>query len=297
MRNPSRTQRRLIVNADGYGLSSGVNRAIEDVCASGFVRSISVNANGPAVEELAGFVRRFPDVGVGVHFNLVVGRPVLDPARVPTLVDETGEFWGEAFRKRAWSGRLKKAEMEAELFAQVERLEGLGAALDHWDSHEGTHVVPPFLQAAMRVAGRRRLRFMRCHDYWLPTGQVWPVLRYFGRNPVRLGTFAARRAAMALFRARGFRMADRSVLLGALPGTAPHAAATWRLLLEVLPPGTTEVWCHPGYPDEELRRLVTLVETREGEARVLQDPALVRIARERGVALIRFRDLAGGGGA
>ncbi len=286
------------MNADGYGLSPGVNRAIEDVCASGFVRSISVNANGPAVEELAGFVRRFPDVGVGVHFNLVVGRPVLGPARVPTLVDETGEFWGVAFRRRAWSGRLKMAEMVAELCAQVERLERLGAALDHWDSHEGAHVVPPFLQAAMRAAGRHGLRFMRCHDYWLPTGQgpFWPVLRYFGRNPARLVTFAARRVAMALFRARGFQMADRAVLLGAVPGTEPHDPATWRRLLDVLPPGTSEVWCHPGYPDEELRRLVTLVETREGEARVLRDPALARLARDRGIALVRFRDLVQGGG-
>lgn len=294
MKGPSGRSRRLIVNADGYGLSPGVNRGIEEVCAAGFVRSVSANANGVAIGDLAGFVRRFPDVGIGVHFNLTVGRPLLPPERVPSLVNESGGFWGRDFTSRAYRGRLRVEEMEAELWAQVERVRDLGATLDHWDSHQGMHVHPPFLQAATRVARRAGIRAVRTHDYWLPVTSAGPLVGFFLRRPMRLASFAARRAVMVLLRARGFWMADRAVLLGLLPGTDPGDPATWRRLLRVLPPGTSEVWCHPGYADDELRRVATLVESREGEVVALRDPSLAEAAREAGVALARFQDLVGG---
>lgn len=285
--------RRLIVNADGFGLSPGVNRGIEEVCAAGFVRSISVNANGVAVGELPALLRRFPDVGVGVHFNLTVGRPVLPAEEIPSLVNDRGEFLGRDFTRRAYRGRMRVEEMEAELWAQVARLRDLGATLDHWDSHQGMHVHPPFLQAAIRVARRAGIRVMRTHDYWLPveSGSRQFVVGYFVRSPTRLVTFVARRAVMALFRAQGFRMADRAVLLGVLPGTDPWTPGTWRRLLLILPPGTSEVWCHPGYVDDDLRRAATLVESREAEVRALRDPSLLEAAREADVQVIRFADL------
>lgn len=286
--------RRLIVNADGYGLAPGVNRGIEEVCAAGFVRSVSVNANGVATGDLAEFVRRFPDVGIGVHFNLTVGRPLLPSEQVLSLVNEGGEFWGRDFTARAYRGRLRVEEMEAELWAQVERLRHLGAALDHWDSHQGMHVHPPFLQAATRVARRAGIRAVRTHHYWLPTRSSLERAVFFARHPMRLVTFAARRAVRVLLRARGFRMADRAVLLGVVPGTDPGDPATWRRLLRVLPPGTSEVWCHPGYVDDDLRRVATLVETREAEVRALSEPTLVQEARDAGVEVVGFSVLAGG---
>lgn len=279
------------MNADGYGLSRGVNRGIEEVCAAGFVRSISVNANGAAVGELPGFLRRFPDVGVGIHFNVTVGRPVLPPEKGPSLVNGQGDFWGREFRRRAYTGRLRVAEMEAELTAQVQRLRDLGATLDHWDSHQGMHVHPPFLWAAMRVARRAGIRRIRTHDYWLPVESLVPGVEFWMRRPGRFVTFAARRAVMVVCRAAGFQMADRSVLLGVLPDTDPGDLQTWRRLLRILPPGTSEVWCHPGYVDEELRRVATLTDSREAEVRALRDPSLLEMAREVGVDVIRFQDM------
>ncbi len=293
MERTTRAERRLIVNADGFGLAPGVNRGIEEVCVAGFVRSVSVVANGLAVEDLSAFRCRFPDVGLGVHFNLTVGRPVLEPGRVPSLVDGRGEFWGREFIRRAWMGRLRLEEMEAELWAQVERLRDLGATLDHWDSHQGMHVHPPFLRAAMRVARRAGIPAVRTHRYWLPAESPAPVVAFLARRPVRLATFAARRAVTALLRARAFRMADRAVLLGVLPGTDPRDPATWRRLLRCLPPGTSEVWCHPGYADDDLRRVASLVEAREAEVQALRDPSLVQTAREAGIRVIRFSDLVG----
>lgn len=285
------SRRRLIVSADGFGLSPGVNRGIEEVCAAGFVRSVSVNANGEAIGDLPSFIRRFPEIGLGVHFNLTVGRPVLPAARVRTLVNDRGEFWGRDFKRRAYRGHLRLEEMEAELWAQVERLKDLSATLDHWDSHQGMHVHPPFLLAAIRVAIRAGIRAVRTHNYWLPLASAGRWVAFFLRRPMRLATFAARRASMVLLRARGFWMADRAILLGVVPDTDPGDPATWRRLLRTLPPGTSEVWCHPGYADDELRRVATLVESREAEVRALRDPSLSEVAREAGVEVIRFADM------
>jgi len=289
-------RRLLIVNADGYGLSEGVNRGIEEVCLAGFVRSISAVPNGPAIADLKSFVRRFPQVGVGVHFNLSVGSPVLPPERVQSLVNTSGEFYRGEFVARAWTGEFRLEEMQAELVAQVERLRELGAVLDHWDSHQGLHVHAPFLWAAMRAARRTGLEWVRSHDYWLFRGEASrvEVARFFAGHPVRMATFAARRAAMVVLRRAGFQCADRAALLGVLPRTDPGDPATWRRLLHALPAGLTEVWCHPGYPDDTLRQLATLVTTREAEAQALSDASLAEEARAIGVEVVRFRDVAWG---
>jgi chitin disaccharide deacetylase len=282
--------KRLIVNADGFGFTRGINRGIRDACEAGFIRSISVDANFPAVDELPDFLARFPGLSVGVHFNLTVGRPLLAPGQVPSLVDTSGELWGRQFRARARAGLLHEGEMEAELDAQIALLGSLGAKLTHWDSHQGAHVQEPFRTAACRAATRAGIARMRTHDYWLPNfgGRLAHTPRFLARHPLRIATFAARRAMTWTCRQQGFRMADRAALLGVTPGTAPHADETWVRLLRALPDGCTEVWCHPGYADADLRRHAALVDTRAAEVRALSNPGLVGLARDLRVELVGF---------
>lgn len=288
--------KKLIINADGYGFTRGINRAIEDVCAVGFVRSVSVDANFPAVGELGEFIKRFPDVGVGVHFNLTVGRPVLPPGEIPSLVrpasagELAGHFWGAEFVSRARRGLVDHHEMARELDAQVARILDLGADIDHWDSHQGMHVHWPFLHAAIEVARARNIGRMRTHDYWLP-GNPRDTALFFARHPARIATFAVRRAVGAFCRFEGFSMADRSALMGLVPGTNPGDSDSWKRLVRTLPDGVTEAWCHPGYPDEELRRHAVLVESRQAEAEALADSSLVEATFDAGVELVRFGDL------
>ncbi len=288
------TTRRLIVNADGFGFTAGNNRAILDTLAAGVVRSISVNANFPAVEEVARVARDYPRVSVGVHFNLAVGRPVTDPARVRSLVDRDGKFLDAAFPRSLLLGRIRRDEMRRELRAQVEVLRSLGATLTHWDGHRNQHLLPRYFEVAMEVAREAGIERMRTNHHHLFTGSasVIPAIRHYLRRPDRLARHVLTALWMVRARAAGFRMADRMVTpVRAGPGTWKTDRAMWEALFRLLPPGTSEIYCHPGYPDETLRAHARYVEEREAEARVLSDPTLAEEAARHGVELISFHEV------
>ncbi len=286
--------RRLIVTADGYGFAQGINRAIEDVLPAGFVRSVSVNANFPAAEQVGALAQRFPDLSIGIHLNLSVGPPVCDPHDVPSLVDGQGEFWYRAFPRKALRGRIRSRDVEREITAQIERIQGFGVTLTHWDSHRGDHVYPPYSWVAMRCARRAGIPGMRTHRYHVVVRRRRGALaraRELVRRPQVLLTRPGRAAVSHLGRARGFRMADRALFFEPGAGHGPGVPGTWTHMLGALPRGTSEIWCHPGYPDETLRRYSTLLGSRAQEAEVLASPGLARRARECGVELIGFADL------
>lgn len=286
--------RRLIVNADGFGFTAGNNRAILETLAAGVVRSISVTANFPAVEEVARVVRDHPRVSIGVHFNLAVGRPVLGPADVPSLVDRDGRLLDRALARALLTGRIRRDDIRRELRAQIEVLRSLGATLTHWDGHRNQHLLPRFFEVAMGVAREAGIERVRTNRHHLFTGgaSVLPAIRHYLRRPDRLARHVLTAAWMTRARRAGFRMADRMVTpVRAGPGTWKTDRAMWESLFRLLPPGTSEIYCHPGYPDETLRAHARYVEEREAEARVLSDPTLAEEAARHGVELISFHEV------
>lgn len=99
--------RYLIINADGYGFTAGINRAIEECIAFGTVRSLSANVNFQHAEGLAQLVHNHPELSVGCHINPVVGRPLTPADKVPTLVDCNGEFFYQTFARRLLKRKTK----------------------------------------------------------------------------------------------------------------------------------------------------------------------------------------------
>src|SRR5918999_6510924 len=88
-----RSPRQLVVNADDFGISRGVNRGIVEAHRSGLVTSASLMANLPSAEDALTRAAICPDLGLGLHLTLTAGRPLLPPAAVPTLVDPDGQFY------------------------------------------------------------------------------------------------------------------------------------------------------------------------------------------------------------
>lgn len=286
--------RRLIINADGYGFTYGNNRGILECLPAGAVRSVSVNANFPAVEETPRLAAGFPQVSVGIHLDLSVGPCVADPKDVPDLVNERGEFLGAEFHRRALRGRIPHEQMVRELTAQVERLLGYGVTLTHWDSHQNQHLYPPFFRAAAEVARRFGIERMRTHDHYLFAAGGCRGLRaaaHLAVHPGRALKYAAARHLMRRARRLGFRMADRLIQPGLLDGRRKFHRAFWLDLFRRLPQGTSEVYCHPGYPDETLASHAKYVDERAEELKILRDPALADEARRAGVELISFHEI------
>ena len=100
--------KKLIVNADDFGLTNGVNRAIIEGHTRGAITSATLMANMPAFDAAVRLAKDHPSLGVGLHFNITQGRPVADASRVGSLIDDSGEFWGtsQAVLIRMLAGRL-----------------------------------------------------------------------------------------------------------------------------------------------------------------------------------------------
>jgi predicted glycoside hydrolase/deacetylase ChbG (UPF0249 family) len=286
--------KRLIVNADGYGFTRGINRGIEAAVEHGVVTSISVNSNYDAIEDLPAFAERFPHVSVGVHLNPVVGPPISDPAAVPTLLGADGEFLGgREFTTRLLLGRIDREELARELRLQIDRVRGMGIPVSHLDSHQNRHLYPRYFGTFLALMRETGIRCMRTHAHFALAESPHPAAdrrRYYLRHPNRFATHAAARAEMALARRRGALMADR---LMSTSQTGDKAVQShWSQLLRNVPEGWTEVYCHPAFPDDELRRYATYVDERRAEVDVMtSDETRAEIERA-GIRLATFHDLA-----
>ncbi|MEK7864113.1 MAG: ChbG/HpnK family deacetylase, partial [Chloroflexota bacterium] len=123
----------LVVTADDLGLTAGVTRGVLEAHRNGVVRSTSLLVTFPASEEGAALARLEHDLEVGLHFDLVGGRPSSDPATIPTLCDAEGRFFGlPEFTRRLFTGRIRSAEVAAAHRPQVARARRWGVPPQAW---------------------------------------------------------------------------------------------------------------------------------------------------------------------
>jgi predicted glycoside hydrolase/deacetylase ChbG (UPF0249 family) len=288
--------RHLIVNADGYGFTAGISRAIEDCIEFGTVCSLSANVNFPWANGLYPLVQKYPQLSVGCHINPIVGRPIMAPEKVPTLVNEHGEFFYQTFLRRFLTGRIRRTELRAEMMAQAQKTRDLaGAAFSHIDFHMGLHRVPGLYELFLEVAERSRARRIRTHRYLVGMENRFPRLRHLCHlfeSPTRLPKFLINLGLRRKALRRNLAMPDRWVsitYLGVRPDTIN--VENYVTMLARLPNGYNEFVAHPGYVDDELKRWSDYLEPREEERRVLLDPAFREALLSSGVHLAGYRDI------
>jgi hypothetical protein len=88
----SQLHRRLIVNADDFGLSHSVNAAVIRAHREGILTTASLMVNEAGFEEAVKLARENPQLGVGLHLTLLQGHSTLPPKKIPGLVNARGEF-------------------------------------------------------------------------------------------------------------------------------------------------------------------------------------------------------------
>ncbi|HZU07578.1 MAG TPA: ChbG/HpnK family deacetylase [Chloroflexota bacterium] len=273
--------RLLIVNADDYGLSPGLNAGVLAAHRAGLVTSASVLVNQPwAADAIAAAP---PTLGLGLHLNLSTGMPCAGAARVPSLVDAQGRFLRlDRLLLRLSLGQVRRGDLEREIAAQLERALALGAALDHLDGHHHIHLHPAVLPVALRLAIAYGVRAVRCPE---ETGR--PSHREPWHNRARrLAIAAAARRLRPRALAAGLLTTEhfRGLALGTAFDTTALAATLARL-----PPGLTELMCHPGYPDAALAQRTSYAAGRERELAALTAPEVLAVVRARGIVLTTYR--------
>lgn len=283
--------RRLIVAADDFGMSAGVNAGIIRAHTEGILTEASLMVTGRAVDEAVALARATPTLSVGLHLVLVQGRAASPPARVPRLVAATGEFGvnpiAAGFRYFFTPGI--RAELHREVSAQIEAFLATGLPLSHVDGHVTVHMHPVVVEILLDVCERYRIRTVR-----LPREPLGAALRYDRRHLARklfegtVFTILSRWAEPRLRRAQ-LRHPDRLYGLHQTGHVAEDYVVT---VLGALPPGVSELYCHPALIDDEARRWRPTDYASEQELAALISPRVREAIEREGVELISYRDLA-----
>ncbi|WP_345220763.1 ChbG/HpnK family deacetylase [Hymenobacter koreensis] len=167
--------RQVIINADDFGLSPSVSRAIVDAYRAGNLTSTTMMVNMPGTDDGARLASENPGLAIGLHFCLSEGRPL---TVAPSLTDANGNFLERgALLKRALRGQVKETEVRAEFEAQLAKLEGLGIKPTHTDSHQHVHMLPAVFRAIAPVLNARKLpvRLAIPHKPSLALLLRWPL--------------------------------------------------------------------------------------------------------------------------
>ncbi len=156
--------KKLIVNADDFGITEGVTIGILHTHADGIVTSTTTMMNMPAASFAIKQAEKFPKLGVGIHFVLTVGRPLVDGAT--TFTDENGNFKrpNQYDSRHPETDNIEKfqEELYIEWKAQMEKfIEVAGKKPTHIDSHHHAHLLPIARDVAIKLA----------HEYDLPLRQ------------------------------------------------------------------------------------------------------------------------------
>jgi len=248
--------KRLIVNADDFGRSPGVNLGIVEAHRDGVVTSATLMVNHAPAAAAARLAQDNPRLGVGLHFAVTGGVPTLPPSEVPSLVDASGRLPA----KPEGLARARQDEVLAEARAQIERFRQLlGRAPTHLDSHHHAHRLPVVLDALLTVASEAGLPLRNASA---------PV----GERTRALGVRTTD-AFVASFYAEGATLADLLAVVSKLQD------------------GTTELMCHPGHADPELLASSGYAMERERELAVLKSPEAREALRAAGVRLVSFAEL------
>jgi predicted glycoside hydrolase/deacetylase ChbG (UPF0249 family) len=273
--------RRLIVNADDFGLTDGINRAVRDLHRSSALTSTTLMAAAPRFDEAVEISRKQQLLGVGCHIVLVDGSPVANPTAVPTLLNSSSRHTGEPqfrptlgeFVRDLYLGRIDSADIEREAMAQIVRLQQAGVAVTHVDTHKHTHMFPRVLNGVMRAAQACGIRTIRN-----PFEPAWSVAASPAAGLIRACQVGLLRTLRHSFwksiRQREFFTTEGCIGVAA---TGTLNEITLRALLDCLPDGTFELVCHPAYMDDELIATRTrLQQSRQVELTALQAlPAIV----------------------
>jgi len=278
MSHLSTAPRRLIVNADDFGRSPSINQAVLRAHREGILTTASLMVNEPAADEAVRLARENPRLGVGLHLALVCGATALPREQIPCLTEEDGRFsdnpvaagWRYFFSARC------KAELRAEIEAQVTKFQATGLPLDHVNGHLHIHLHPVVFGILIDNAERWGIRAMRLtRDPFFLNARLASGQWAYRVSHAVIYHLLARRARRALARQK---IRHTAAVFGLLQNARVDAAYVEKLLPR-LPAGDSELYSHPS------------LDQFKNELDALLDPAIRNLSQQLGLQLIRYQDL------
>ncbi len=273
-----KSARRLIVNADDFGLSASVNAAVIRAHRDGILTTASLMVNEPGFAEAVQLARENPRLGVGLHLAFLRGHSALPPEKIPGLVNARGEFRNSPVSAGLgyFFQRSLHAQLRAEIHAQFERFHATGLKLDHVNGHLHLHLHPVIFDLLMADADQLRLTHLRLTRDCLARARRMSRGRLFYQvSHAAIFDFLSRRARPVLA-AKQIRHAQ--LTFGLLQDSRVDEEYVLKLLPD-LPAGDSELYSHPS------------LDKFKHEFAALVSPRVKARLPELGIALIRYQDL------
>ena len=235
--------KKLIVNADDFGLSDHTVEWTIKGFECGALTSATIMAGMPATEKAVEFAKAHPQFSFGVHFYLVDEKPMCRPEEIPSMIDpKTGKLWQtRKFIVRNFLGRIKVEDLKREMRAQYLAIKNAGVPISHVDGHGHNHRLPQSIKALAELKdelGFARVR--RCQDLAVVGGKLGLLSRVIN-EPMQKRLDKA-----------GFKTTDHFLM------NAGHTddRLWFSKTIDSLPDGVTEIGVHPGI-DEPWRQIDT----------------------------------------
>jgi hopanoid biosynthesis associated protein HpnK len=277
VRNPQ-SIRRLIVNADDFGLSASVNAAVTRAHHEGILTSASLMVNEPGFDEAVKLAKENPKLGIGLHLTLLLGHSTLPPAKIPGLVNAHGEFSHSPVGAglKYFFNRSLREQLRAEISAQFEKFHATGLPLDHVNGHLHLHLHPVIFKILMEDAEKLGIRHFRLtRDDYARSRRLAEGRWFYRVAHAAIYEWLSHRAREPLHR-RGIKHAQ--ITFGLLQDSRVDEAYILKLLPE-LPPGDAELYSHPS------------LDKFQHEFAALVSPRVRKLVKKLGIELIRYQDL------
>jgi len=270
--------RRLIVNADDFGLSSSVNEAVIRAHRDGILTTASLMVNEPGFAEAVKLAKENPRLGVGLHLTLLMGHSALPPEKIPGLVNARGEFSyspvGVGMSYFFKSGL--REQLRAEIHAQFEKIHATGLPIDHVNGHLHLHLHPVVFKILMDDADKLGIRHLRLtRDCFSRSRKISRGHWLYRISHAAIYEWLSNRAREPL-RRRGIKHAQ--ITFGLLQDSRVDEEYILKLLPE-LPPGDSELYSHPS------------LDKFKHEFDALVSPRVREQIKKLGIELIRYQDL------
>jgi hopanoid biosynthesis associated protein HpnK len=280
--------KRLIITSDDFGLSSGVNRAVEQAWRNGILTGASLMPGGGAFDEAVEIAKRNPGLQVGLHLTLVHGRGVLPPSKIPALVDGKGNFSDDPVMSgfRYFFDKRLYLQLKCEIEAQIEKVLDAGIPLTHIDGHLNIHLHPTLFRILTQLMPQYGITTFRLAQERLAHNLRFDRERIMGKSLEKLiFGFLTDYARPELDRL-GIGFADE------VKGVLNSGRMTEEYILKILDDlkdGVTEFYFHPGIlPDPEISRLMPDYRHQE-ELSALTSPRVRQKLEELQIKLQNYR--------
>ncbi len=273
-------KKQLVVNADDFGFTPDVNAGIIEAHRHGILTAATMMANGVAFDDAVRLARETPTLDLGVHLVLVSGRSVLTGEPLPLTVKDLLVAMAR-----------RRIRVYDEMRAQIERIVQAGIQPSHLDAHKHTHLAPPILKAVARLGEEFGIRWVR-RPFDFPLNAVPAPL---AKRALSRGFGLLRPYFHSTLSCRGCKTTDH---FAGFQITGRFRAAELVDLIGVIPEGSTELMCHPGFCGEALMSARTrLKQSREQELSALISLEVRQAIERNGIELVTYAALEAGAAA